>query len=477
MTTLNPSRRSYWRAEAVAIVVLLVFVTVMQFIAPLLATDLPTALQLPVGIALAVIPAVLWMAVFYAQDRAEPEPRQFVVGVAVLAALLAAAVGQPLLDGFFRIDSWLHHDPLTELLGGVLVVGMTQEVLKFAAVRFSIYYASEFDQRIDGVLYGTAAGIGYATMLNLSMVFAAGGFADLGAGVVRIVIVALVHGATGGLCGYFLSRAHFDNEPPWWMPAGVLLTALINGAFTWLQSEVSRSALVLGAATETSAGFNPWPALMLSAVVAAGLSGIVFFLMRRAGEHPEASRVDGRDTLSAAATLGLAAVSLVAGLLVRNSVESRVKSYADPSGMQIAYPANWRLDTRLAADGVIRAREAGGDSGAAFELHSIAIDPKLDDKSAFAQVAASLALNRARDLTAFRSFELAAAPGGAVGAFAFVTGPGGAMQESLPVVMLGEDRFVRRDGRMYVLTLLTSESDSEINRARFERFAQSAVLP
>lgn len=477
MTTLNTFRRSYWRTEAAAIVILLVFVAAVQLAAPLLAADLPEAMQLPIGIALAVVPAVLWMAVFYAQDRAEPEPRHFVAGVAMLAALLAAAVGQPLLNGFFRIDSWLHHDPLTELLGGVLVVGMTQEVLKFAAVRFSIYYASEFDQRIDGVLYGTAAGIGYATMLNLSMVFAAGGFADLGAGVVRIVIVALVHGATGGLCGYFLSRAHFDNEPPWWMPAGVLLTALVNGAFAWLQSEVSRSALILGAAAQTSAGFNPWPALALSAVVAAGLSALVFFLMRRVGERPEAPRVDGRDTISAAATLALAAITLAAGLLLRSSVESRVKSYTDPSGVQITYPQSWRLDTRLAADGVIRVREDGGNTGAAFEFHSIAIDPQLDDNSAFAQVAGNLTLNRSRDLAAFRSFDLTAAPAGATSTFAFVTGPDNALQESLPVVMLGEDRLVRRGGRMYVLTLLTPESDLDLARAQFERFVQSAVLP
>lgn len=475
LTTLTTSRRSYWRTEVAAILALLVFVAAMQIAAPLFATGLSEEVQLPIGVALAVIPAVLWMIVFYAQDRSEPEPRQFVIGVAILAALLAAAVGQPLLTGFFRIDSWIHHDPLTEFLGSVLVIGLIQELLKFAAVRFSMYYSDEFDQRIDGVLYGTAAGIGYATMLNLSTVFAAGGFADVGAGVVRIVITALVHSAVGGLIGFFLARARFDNEPVWWMPAGVLLAALINGAVAWLGSEFSRSALVLDATGLATAGFNPWPALALNAVVAAALSALVFTLMRRAGERPEAPRLDGRDTLSVVVTLAVAALTLAAGLIVRNSIEARVKVHSDPSGVRFAYPDGWRLDTKRAADGLLKVHDSG--SGAAFELRAVAVEAGLSDKSAIAQVASSLSLNRAREWTAYRNFDLISTPSGMTGSFAFVTSAGTPLQESLPIVMLGEDRFVRKDGRVYVLTVVASQSGRDRAHAAFERFAASAMLP
>ena len=80
-------------------------------------------------------------------------------------------------------------DTATEILGSILIVGFTQEFLVYAAVRFSIYYSSEFDQRVDGVIYGTAAGIGYAAYLNIATVAASGGIsgAELSAGAIRTV--------------------------------------------------------------------------------------------------------------------------------------------------------------------------------------------------------------------------------------------------------------------------------------------------
>ncbi len=144
MTQQNIERKSFWRTEIADILLLIVFVAIVELLAPLLASNIAPGLQLPLGIALAVIPAVLWISIFSAQDRSEPEPRHFVIGVAVLSGLLAAAVGQPLLNGFFRIQGWLHRDMLTNLLGSVLIVGMIQEALKYLAVRFSVYFSHEY---------------------------------------------------------------------------------------------------------------------------------------------------------------------------------------------------------------------------------------------------------------------------------------------------------------------------------------------
>jgi len=475
VTSAVTTRKSFWRTEVVAILGLAAFVLIAQAVAPLAADGVSESLQLPLGIVLAAAPAALWLAVFYAQDRAEPEPRSFLVAVAALAALLAAAVGQPLIQDVLRVDAWMHRDSLTEFLAGALVVGVVQEVVKFAAVRFSVYYSAEFDQRIDGVLYGTAAGVGYATMLNLGTVFAAGGFADLGAGVTRIVVTALVHSALGGVIGYFLARARFDARPIWWMPAGLLLAALINSAIAWLRSEIGRTGLVLDASGIASAGYNPWPPLALSAAVAAALTALVFALMKRAGERPVAAQLNGRDTLVAAVAFGAAAVALAGGLLLRDSVESRVKVHAEASGLQFAYPDGWRLDMRRAADGVFVARDPDGD--VAFELRAVAIDPHVDDATSISQVAGSLALNRARELEAYRSFELSSDGPTGAGSFAFVTGAGNALQENIPVVLLGEDRFVRKGGRVYVFTMHSTEAGRAVAAAKFDRFVQSTVLP
>ena len=51
------------------------------------------------------------------------------------------------------------------------------------------------------------------------------------------------------------------------------------------------------------------------------------------------------------------------------------------------------------------------------------------------------------------------------------------MQESVPVVVLGEDRFVRKGDKVYVLSMQTTEANRAQALVQFDRFASSAVLP
>jgi len=281
---VSQDRTSLWRAGIIQIVGLVAYVVVAEVIVAVLRPTIGAEWLLPISLVLALVPAALWLAFFYAQDRLEPEPKVYVLGVAILGALLAAAVGQPLINDVFRVPEWIGTNRVTEILGSILIVGFIQEFLKYAAVRYSIYYSSEFDQRIDGVLYGTAAGLGYATFINLSTALGSGGInsAELSAGIIRMVVVALEQAALGGFIGYFIARTKFDDEPVWWMPAGITIAAIVNGLFSWLRGELTTSPLTISATGLSAGGYNPWPALILAAIVAAGLLAVTFWLMRRA---------------------------------------------------------------------------------------------------------------------------------------------------------------------------------------------------
>lgn len=274
------NRLSLWRTELIQLVALLAYVGIVEAILAAINPAPRGETLVILGLILAVILAVIWMSLFYAQDRSEPEPRIFVLAVAVLSALLAGAVGLPLLNLFFRVPEWIGRDPLTQILGSILVVGFLQEFLKYVAIRLSIFYSPEFCQRVDGVIYGSAAGLGYATMLNINLVVSGGGV-DLGVGVVRIVITQLVHGSLGALIGYFLGRDKFDSKRVWWMSAGISLAALLDGLFSWVSGEVARSPIKLGVGGTISAGYNPWPSLALATLLAGALLAAIFVLIRR----------------------------------------------------------------------------------------------------------------------------------------------------------------------------------------------------
>ncbi len=268
-------RKHIWRDEFLLIVSLVVFVGIVyaldNAIQPVFT---PTALLLT-GAFLALVPAAIWLVFFYLQDRAEPEPKGFVLAIFALGALLAAAIGIPLVENVFRVSRWIYTDTLTTILGGILVVGFTQEFLKYAAVRYSIYNSDEFDEPTDGVIYATAAGLGYATVLNIQFVVSNGGV-DLGAGIIRIAVVALAQASFSGITGYFLGRAKFEAESIWWMPLGISLAAIFNGLFHWLLGLVTRPTITLSGASS-----NVWMGLVLAAVVAFVTTGIILWLVRR----------------------------------------------------------------------------------------------------------------------------------------------------------------------------------------------------
>lgn len=268
-------RKHFWRDELLLIVSLVAFVAVVYAVDNALHPTFTPSTLLLTGILLALVPASIWLVFFYLQDRAEPEPKGFVLAVFGLGALLAAAIGIPVVEGLFRVSHWLHTNTISTILGGVLVVGFTQEFLKYAAVRYSVYHSDEFDEPTDGVIYATAAGLGYATVMNIQFVVSNGGV-DLGAGILRMAVVALAQAAFSGITGYFLGKAKFESEPIWWMPLGITLAAVFNGLFNWLLGIVTRPSITLSGATS-----NTWIGLVLAAVVALGTTGVLLTLIRR----------------------------------------------------------------------------------------------------------------------------------------------------------------------------------------------------
>ncbi len=256
------ARRSIWIAQGITIAGLIIYVLIVRLLAPaLLAGGHPASVG--VGVVLALVPALLWLLLFYVQDAKEPEPLGFVLRVAMAGGILAGAVALPMLA---RIPTraWLAAGPVTGLVVSILAVGSVQEFCKYLAVRFTVYDADEFDEVADGVIYGTAAGLGLATVFNLWLVLNSPSIAPVPAAL-RIVVTALAHAAFGGVLGYFLGRAKMlgERSTVLW---GFLVATLFNGVVTFLLREVSRSGLT----------YRPWNGLVLAAAVAAAVTLILF---------------------------------------------------------------------------------------------------------------------------------------------------------------------------------------------------------
>jgi len=209
---VDRDRGSVWRTAIVTVGLLVLFGAFVALVANWVTVELEGTALILLGVLLAIVPALIWLVFFYLQDLLEPEPKANVLGVFFIGALLAGAIGIPLIRNVYEVQNWIGYSFLVNLLGSILVIGFTQEFLKYAAVRYSVYMLPEFDERMDGILYGTASGLGFATMLNITYIMDSGGV-DLGVGIIRIVVTALAQASFAGISGYFLARAKFEDEP------------------------------------------------------------------------------------------------------------------------------------------------------------------------------------------------------------------------------------------------------------------------
>jgi RsiW-degrading membrane proteinase PrsW (M82 family) len=270
---VNKRNTGFWRAGIAQIVGVGVVSAIIAFLAGQMG-PLDTTTLMIVGIILAIVPSAVWLYFFYRQDRLEPEPKTRIMAVFLLALLLTGALGLPLVNDWFRVPAWAAAESVTSLLASILIVGFTWQAIAYASVRLVVYDTPEFDERMDGIVYGTVAGLGLATLLNLNYVIENGGVA-LGPGVIHVVTTALAQASFSGLLGYFMAEAKFEHKPIWWVPLGLFIAAVLNGMFSWLLSEISANGLTV----------SPWRSLALGIVVALAVFALLLTLMRRATEE------------------------------------------------------------------------------------------------------------------------------------------------------------------------------------------------
>lgn len=268
------SNKTFIRSGLINLGLIVVFTVAVYFLAGVLPADFVESNLLLIGIILAIIPAVLWLAFFYQQDRLEPEPHHYVAGVFFIALLATDFLWRRVVTDFFHISDWIATDNLSAIIGNVLIVGFLFQGLVYLVLRLTVYPTEEFDERMDGIVYGTAAGLGIATMLNINFILDSGG-ADLGLGVIHVVVTALAQAAFGGVVGYFMGEMKFTDEPAWWMPLGIVIAAALDGLFEYLLVEVNQAGLEV----------SPLRGLIFAILVAALTFGALIWLIQRAIQH------------------------------------------------------------------------------------------------------------------------------------------------------------------------------------------------
>jgi protease PrsW len=160
------------------------------------------ALLSSVIVASAIAPALLllWLVVT-ADSRPEP-PKLVLIAVllgtlgAILAAIVESAI-VPLLPA--------SANPLRILESSFLLTGIPEETLKIAFIAAIGLRAHDFDEPMDGVVYGAAVGLGFAAFENFFYLWGEPDWVSVA--IMRGLLTIPFHGALGAIAGAYIARA------------------------------------------------------------------------------------------------------------------------------------------------------------------------------------------------------------------------------------------------------------------------------
>jgi RsiW-degrading membrane proteinase PrsW (M82 family) len=181
----------------------------------------------------AAAPSLFLLTFFYLKDRYEREPLQHILmafGLGLYAMIAASGMAG-------TAEAWVPRDWLVtggepaKLFDAFILSGFVEELAKWVVLVAAVYHWEEFDEPLDGVVYGVAVALGFATLENFLFV------ARLGLAVawMRALFAVPAHALFGATMGYYAGRAKFDRGGKLWRDRAfcLLLPAVFHGCYNY----------------------------------------------------------------------------------------------------------------------------------------------------------------------------------------------------------------------------------------------------
>ena len=198
--------------------------------------------------ALATLPPIVVIFIIYKLDKYEKEPikqivRVFLFGcLTVIPVIFIASVRDPLyksgyLENLVSITGGgiLGISEMSIFLYAVIGVALVEEYFKFLVLTKYIYNTPDFNEPMDGIVYGVTASMGFAFIENLMYVyFYVEPEAAFLTAVVRICSAIPAHALMGVIMGYYVGKAKFSiNNEKRLLLKGLLSAIILHGIYDY----------------------------------------------------------------------------------------------------------------------------------------------------------------------------------------------------------------------------------------------------
>jgi protease PrsW len=224
--------------------------------------ELTIATGIVLSVLFGIVPMALYAAVLTVFDRYEKEPPLLMLGV-FLWGLIVAAGSALILNTVFGIGLFVfwQSEELANIGTAVISAPLVEETVKgLAVLAVFVYFRDEFDSILDGVIYGSLVGFGFAAAENINYIFQGflgGGFEGLAFLVfVRAILIAFLHATLTAFTGIGFAVARLNKGVLRFVgPAFGFTVAVAAHAFHNLLASVGNDLLCLVGSVLDWAGF------------------------------------------------------------------------------------------------------------------------------------------------------------------------------------------------------------------------------
>ncbi|MFW6007522.1 MAG: PrsW family intramembrane metalloprotease [Bacillota bacterium] len=169
----------------------------------------------------------MWVWYFYKKDKFDPEPKYLIVRDffwGMIIVFPASILESPFSD-------WLSPSVslLTLFFSTLFIVGLIEEGAKSLVIYLLHFNNEEFNEPIDGIIYGVTVGLGFAAFENLFYTVIYG----YRVGLTRAVLTSLAHAAFSGIFGYYLGQAKLEDRKNFIL-YGFGLAVFLHGFYDFL---------------------------------------------------------------------------------------------------------------------------------------------------------------------------------------------------------------------------------------------------
>lgn len=167
-------------------------------------------------IGIGLVPSLVWFSLYLRNDS-HPEPK-YLLSQTFLMGIIISPIVLLLQMGFVYVGALLMNTQTGLVQASTYYyvwAAFAEEYLKFIAIWFLVLRNPAFDEPVDAMIYMIAAGLGFAAIENILVLFRtidSGLTQAISVWALRFVGSTLLHALSSAIVGYFLAMSWFFQD-------------------------------------------------------------------------------------------------------------------------------------------------------------------------------------------------------------------------------------------------------------------------